>query len=60
MTDLEKIAAYENVLDEVAHGAPWGGPLKDHMRFLQHLAHKVLVKTGVEEPDEAFGDKHEH
>ena len=54
MPDKEKIAIYEDVLDEVAYGAPWGGPLKDHMRFIQRIAHKALVKTGVEEPDDAF------
>lgn len=54
MTDREKVAAYEDVLDEIAHGAPWGGPLKDHMRFIQGIAHKALVKTGAEEPDDAF------
>ena len=46
MTDLEKIAIYENVLDEVAYGAPWGGPLIDHVKFMRNIAHNALVKTG--------------
>lgn len=54
MTDKEKNTIYEDVLDEIAHGAPWGGPLKDHMKFIQGIAHRALVKTDAEESDEAF------
>ncbi len=46
MTDKEKIVVYENVLDEVAYGAPWGGPLIDHVKFMRNIAHKALVETG--------------
>jgi len=49
MTNKEKIKIYEYVLDELAHGAPWGGPLKDHINFIRALAHAALVKTGIEE-----------
>ncbi|KKK82972.1 hypothetical protein LCGC14_2798050 [marine sediment metagenome] len=49
MTDSEKVTIYEDVLDEVAHGAPWGGPPIEHLRFMRNIAHEVLVKTGVEE-----------
>lgn len=51
MNDKEKVEIYENVLDEIAHGAPWGGPASDHIRFMRKVAHEALVKTGVEESE---------
>jgi len=49
MTDKEKINIYEDVLDEIANGAPWGGPPGGHIKFMRDHAYKALVKTGVEE-----------
>ena len=56
MTDLEKITGYEEGVDEVANGSRWGGTLFDHMMVMRNIAHKVLVNTGAEEPDETFVD----
>ena len=51
MDDREKIATYEKVLDEIAHGAPWGGPAGEHVRFMRKVAREALVATGVEEEE---------
>ena len=32
------------VLDEIAYGAPWGGPAEDHVKFMRKEADKLLTK----------------
>jgi hypothetical protein len=48
MTDAEKVLIYEQALEEIAYGAPWGGPDRDHIRWMRNQADKALTKCGAE------------
>lgn len=39
MTEIEKL---KFVLEEIAYGAPWGGPARDHVRYMRKIADDVL------------------
>jgi len=41
----EKIKNCNEALEEIAYGAPWGGPQADHVRFMRGLACKALEKN---------------
>ena len=47
MNEKEVIEIYEKALDEIAYGAPWGGPVKDHVAFMRKIADEALLKTGA-------------
>lgn len=47
MDETEIIEIYEKVLDEIAYGAPWGGPASGHVSFMRKIADEALVKTGA-------------
>jgi len=48
MTDAEKVKIYEEVLEEIAYGAPWGGPQHDHIWWMRAQADEALTKCGAE------------
>lgn len=39
-----KAARLRKALDEIAYGAPWGGPAKDHVRYMRDVADKALAQ----------------
>jgi hypothetical protein len=42
----EKVKVCNEALDEIAYGAPWGGPQAIHIKFMRKLAHDTLEKNG--------------
>ena len=40
-----EVAKLREALDEIAYGAPWGGPAGDHVKYMRDVADKALTET---------------